>query len=122
MSTGSDDVFTTWVSEIDDRGAYLVCLCGELDTSSVPRFLSEMQQIIARRTHVIIDVHLLEYLDSSGAAAIVSTKQALDRVGRTFCLAGSHGLVSKVLRATRLDAQIASFEDVTAALGHLGNG
>ena len=117
MSAGHDDqVFTTWVSDLEERNVCVVCLCGELDVSTAPRFLSEMHAIIRRRKHVIMDVHLLEYADSTAVAAILSTKNVVEGMGRRFCFTGCHGVVAKVLDAIHASDEIDRFDDVGTAL------
>jgi anti-anti-sigma factor len=69
--------------------------------------------------HVVMDVHLLQYVDSTGIAAIFSTKSALEGVGRRLCLVGCHGLVSKILRSALLEDEVLRFDDMDEALSKI---
>ena len=110
------EIFTTWTTELDEPSVSVVCLCGELDASSAPTFLADMQGIVGRLRHVVMDVHLLEYVDTTGIAAVFSVRTALEGVGRRLCLVGCHGLVSKILRSARLEDQVLRFEDMDQAI------
>lgn len=116
--SGQDDtaVFTTLISNLDDQRACVVCLCGELDVSTVPQFLVEMRTVVGRRKHVIMDVHLLEYADSTALAAILSARKAIEQMGRKFCLTGCHGVVAKVMNVILVGGHIDRYEDVSTAL------
>ena len=115
MTPADEDVFTTWTKEINDT-VICVYLCGELDASGVPAFLSETHGITSSCKHVIMDTHLLSYIDSTGLGALFSIKQVLEKKGRQMCLVGCHGLLSKILDITRLDSKIACYNDLDDAL------
>lgn len=112
----SDEIFTTWSSDIADNEMSVVCLCGELDASSTPSFITDMQQLLNRRRNVIMDVHLLEYVDSTGVAAILSTKNALEALGRKLSLVGCHGLLTKILKITRIENEIKCYDEIDQAV------
>lgn len=111
-----EEVFATWTDDVADKQASVVCLCGELDASVTAEFLNEMQQLVARRRNVILDVHLLSYVDSTGVAAMMSVRNALEAAGRSLRLVGCHGLLHKILHITRVDTQIRCFDDLESAL------
>ncbi|MCE5323033.1 STAS domain-containing protein [bacterium] len=117
--SGNDDIFTTLISDLDECELSVVCLCGELDASSVPGFISDVQSLINRRRNVIMDVHLLEYTDSTGIAAILSTKTALDALGRRLLLVGCHGLLTKVLHITRIETELCCYESMEDAVNSI---
>ena len=122
MSPSEEEVFTTWTSELAGWNASVVFVCGELDASTVPRFVSDMREVIRTGRHVIMDAHLLSYIDSTGVSALVSASNALRSGGRRMCLVGCHGLVSKVIRITRVDCELGIFEDIDGALAAMGQG
>lgn len=112
----NEDIFTTLVSDLDECELSVVCLCGELDASSVPGFISDVQPLINRRRNLIMDVHLLEYTDSTGVAAMLSTKTALEALGRRTLLVGCHGLLSKILHITHIDTELCCYESIEDAV------
>ncbi|MCE5313982.1 MAG: STAS domain-containing protein [Armatimonadota bacterium] len=117
--SGDEEVFTTWVSDLDECELSVVCLCGELDASSVPVFISDVGQLLDRRRNVIMDVHLLEYVDSTGVAAMLSTKSALEALGRRLLLVGCHGLLTKILKITRIENELICYEEITDAIASM---
>ena len=118
MVSAEEEVFTTWTKELDDS-VYVVYLCGELDASSVPTFLHDTHAIFVGNRSVIMDTHLLSYIDSTGLGALLSIKQALERTGKGMCIVGSHGLLAKILQVTRADQEFRCYDNVDEALGEL---
>lgn len=115
MAPADDDVFTTWSKDLSAT-AVCIYLCGELDASGVPAFVSEMRGVTAGTKNVVMDAHLLSYIDSTGIGALFSVKQALERKGQAMCLVGCHGLLSKILDMTRLGMKVKCYETVDDAL------
>lgn len=118
-ATENDEIFTTWSDDLVESDITVVYLCGELDASTAPGFLTDIHRIVNRKRNVVMDAHLLSYIDSTGVAAILSTKNALDNEGKRLCLAGCHGLMSKILRLTRIDTHIHCYEDLDTAVAEL---
>jgi anti-anti-sigma factor len=114
-------IFTIWTSDLDEHNASVVCLCGELDVSTVPTFLNEMRPVVARRRNVVMDVQLLEYADSTAIAAIMSTGKVVRQAGRQFCLSGSHGVVARILNAILAATEVDMFDNVDCALESLAS-
>lgn len=115
----SEEVFTTWTSDVEGHDISVVFLCGELDASSVPGFLSDMQQVIDLKKHVIMDVHLLEYVDSTGVGAILSLGNVLRDGGMQLRLVGCHGLLTRILQMIQIDREICCLEDIDAAVADI---
>lgn len=123
MSTSeNEEIFTTWTKEITEDKVSIVYLCGELDASSAPGFLSDMQNLVGSGKNLIMDTHLLSYIDSTGVSAILSTKHALERVHHKLCIVGCHGLLSKILDITRMDREIECYDDIDQAMAELNAG
>lgn len=122
MPTSEEDVFTTWTSQIDNDSVSVICLCGELDASTVPTLLADVKSVISQRKDVIMDVHLLSYVDSTGVAALLSTRSALIGGGNKMCLVGCHGLLTKVIQLIRVENELRCFEDVDTAVAQFRAG
>lgn len=118
MTPADEDVFTTWTKDLNGD---LVCiyLCGELDASGVPAFLTDMHGITGRGKNLILDAHLLSYIDSTGLGALFSIKQALEAKGHSMCLVGCHGLLAKILDLTRLDSKVKCYENLDDAVAEV---
>jgi len=121
MTPADEDVFTTWTKDLDSA---VVCiyLCGELDASGVPAFLTDTHGITGSGKNVIVDAHLLSYIDSTGLGALFSIKQALAAKGCGMCLVGCHGLLSKILDITRLHTKVKCYETVDDAMAEVTAG
>lgn len=119
MPTSEEEIFTTWTSDLEGHNISVVCLCGELDASTVPVFVSEMQEILPRRRDIIMDVHLLSYVDSTGVGTLLSTKNALRDNGNKICLVGCHGLLTKIIQMIRVEEELKCFEDVDSAVAEM---
>jgi len=122
MSPSQDEeIFTTWTRDLDVGEASVIGLCGELDASSAPTFLNEIQDVVRRRRNVIMDVNLLSYTDSTGLSAILSIKSALQRAGKSVCLVGCHGLLTKILYTVRAEDDMKCYDNVEEAIGEISN-
>ena len=119
MVAYDDEIFTTWTGELADGRICVLCLCGELDALTTPAMLTQVHDVIGKSVDVVVDVHLLSYVDSTGLAAILSLKNALQGIGRRMCLAGCHGLVQRILEVTNIHREFKCFEDVDAAAIHM---
>jgi len=117
--TSDEEVFTTWTKDLDYYGVSVVYLCGELDASTVPVFLNCVREVIKAKRHIILDVNLLAYVDSTGVAAFLATRNTLASAGLRMCLLGCHGIVSRTLQITRFDRQLTLADDYEAALAVL---
>jgi anti-anti-sigma factor len=121
MSRSDEEVFTTWTKELEDLPVSIAYLCGELDASSVPALLGGLQPLVAGNRNILVDAHLLSYIDSTGLSALLSIKQAVGRSGRGLCIVGAHGLLTKILQATRADREFACYETADEALADMNS-
>ena len=116
--TGNEEIFTSWVSQLDEAGATVICLCGELDATSAPSFLNDVCPYTNRRRNVILDVHLLSYADSTGVAAIISMRTAIETAGGGLFLVGCHGILNKILDTLGPTSRPPCFDDLDQAIEH----
>jgi anti-sigma B factor antagonist len=119
MARTDEEIFTTWTKELEDSSVSIAYLCGELDASSIPTFLSNLQPLACGKRNIVVDTHLLSYIDSTGLGALLSIKQALQRSGRGLCIVGAHGLLTKILELTRADREFRCYETVDEALAEV---
>lgn len=111
-----DEIFTSLIEDVGGTDISVLCMCGELDASSVPTFLAEAQNVIERGRHVIMDVHLLDYVDSTGVAAMLSTRNALQNAGHEVYVVGCHGLLRKVLHITQAETELPCVDELDTAI------
>jgi anti-sigma B factor antagonist len=122
MQGEENEVFTTWTSDLEEKDICVMCLVGELDVSTAPILLNDIRGVIALRKHLILDVHLLSYIDSTGLSTLLSAQTAKQELGGSVCLVGCHGLVTKILAITRIEQRIKCFADVDTAVAELNKG
>ena len=115
-AAGDEEIFTTWTRELVEIDAWVLYLCGELDASSAPAFLADTHNVLSRRRNIIMDVHLLSYTDSTGVAAMLSIRNAVEGSGRRLLFVGCHGLLNKMLDAMRLRAELVCCPDLDQAI------
>lgn len=121
MLGANDEVFTTWTKELDDARVSIVYLCGELDASGIPAFLGDVHELVGGDHSIMMDAHLLSYIDSTGVGALFSIKQALRRSGRSMCIVGAHGLLTKILHVTRAEDEFRCYDNVDEAMAEVSS-
>jgi anti-sigma B factor antagonist len=75
-------------------------------------------QLIARlvgRRRIVLDLHQVSFMDSSGLAALIAVMKRVPPEG-TLRLAAPSVSVRALLKLTRLDHILSSFADVSAAI------
>jgi anti-sigma B factor antagonist len=83
-------------------GQIVVVLRGELDVADTVRVVAELTAVAARERDVIIDLAALEFIDSSGVAALVRARKHARHAGGDLLLAAPQQQVLRVLALTRM--------------------
>jgi len=97
----------------------IIHLVGECDSAAASALTSELSKAAMDGKHVVLDAHLLTYIDSVGVLAIVSAQEALAQNRRQLRLVGAHGTLDRILRLTHFDGQIPMHETVDEAVRHI---
>jgi len=71
------------LSTRDDDGQVVVVLRGDLDVTEAAKVAASPTVVAASGRHVIVDLEGLEYIDSSGLAALVLGRQRRGAPGMT---------------------------------------
>ena len=58
-----------------------IAVCGELDIASVPVLDTQLRAAARDAALVVLDLHSLEFVDSSGAALLLSTSRRMRQAG-----------------------------------------
>jgi anti-anti-sigma factor len=95
------DLLTLHVVDTDD--SLVIYMVGECDIETVPELMDELSKAVKSGKNVILDVHLLTYMDSTGISAIASANESLSEKNKELSIVGSHGIFSKIIKLTRLD-------------------
>ncbi|QQX81834.1 STAS domain-containing protein [Shewanella sp. KX20019] len=80
-----------------------------------------LQQINAGMTQLVIDLHQVQYIDSSGLSVLISAlKKVEEQDGEIVLLSPTAG-VRALIELTRLHQVFSIFEDETAAVDYICN-
>ena len=101
-------------------GQAVVVLRGELDVTEAASVASSLSVVATSGRDVIVDLTGLEYIDSSGLAALVLARQQARRAGYDLLLAAPQQQVLRMLAITRLIDVFAVHADVDEAFGSAG--
>ncbi len=90
------------LSTRESDGQAVVALRGELEVADAASVAAALVAVAARARVVIIDLACLEFIDSSGMAALVLARLQARRAGGDLLLAAPQGQVLRVLAVIRL--------------------
>jgi anti-sigma B factor antagonist len=77
-------------------------LRGELDVLDAASLAAALKEVAARKPEIIVDLAGLEFIDSSGVAALVLVRMQARQAGGDLLLAAPQGEVMRFLTITRL--------------------
>jgi anti-sigma B factor antagonist len=80
----------------------VVVLRGELDVAVAVRVVAELSVVAARERDMIVDLAGLEFIDSSGLAALARVRKRARHAGGDLLLAAPQQQVLRLLTLTRL--------------------
>jgi anti-sigma B factor antagonist len=101
-------------------GHVVVALCGVLDVADAASVAVALTAAAARERDVIIDLAGLEFIDSSGVAALVRGRRQARHAGGELLLAAPRPRVLRVLTLTRLLDVFPVYASVAEAAGSAG--
>jgi anti-sigma B factor antagonist len=96
-------------------GHVVVALRGELDLADAASVAAALTEVVARAPQIIVDLAALEFIDSSGVAALAHGRRQARLAGGDLVLAGPRQQVLKVLVITRLADAFSIRASVAAA-------
>ena len=77
---------------------------GSLDINSAPALAEEIDKIVASRpTKVVVDLSLLDLIDSSGVAALVKLYKGVRNVDGVFHVTGARDQPLAIFKLLRMD-------------------
>jgi anti-sigma B factor antagonist len=83
-------------------GQVIVTLSGELDVTDAARVAAALTAVAASGPQIIVDLADLEFIDSSGLAALVRARRQATNAGFDLLLAAPTQQVRRMLAITRL--------------------
>jgi anti-sigma B factor antagonist len=101
-------------------GRAVVALRGELDVADAASVAVALTAVAARAPEIIVDLVGLEFIDSSGLAALVLARKQARQAGGDLLLAAPQDQVLWVLTVTRLVGVFSVHASVEQAAGSAG--
>ena len=101
-------------------GPTVVGLRGELDVADAASVAAALAAVAVRERVVIVDLAGLEFIDSSGLAALVFARKQARQAGGDLLLAAPQEQVLRVFAVTRLTSVFSVHVSVEQAAGSAG--
>ena len=101
-------------------GRAVVALRGELDVADAASVAAALNAVAVRARELIVDLAGLEFIDSSGLAALLPAREQARKAGGDLLPAGPQDQVLRVLAATRLTGVFSVQASVGQAAGRVG--
>ena len=87
--------------QIDDRT--VLAVAGEIDTQTTDELRVAVDDLdVAHRT-LVLDLHRVEFVDSSGLGALLGIKKQQERAGGRLLLTRLSPPVARIIEITRMD-------------------
>lgn len=103
---GGLDVSSDFAFEVVDMdGVHVVSLYGQLDIANAQRVREALVETAG--STLVVDLSGLQFMDSSGIAALLGARNEITGAGDEFELRGAQGIVRRVLEVTGLSYLLA---------------
>jgi anti-sigma B factor antagonist len=115
-------MFSVDLSTSEYGGHVVVALRGELDIAGAAGVAAALAAVAARKPEIVVDLAGLEFIDSSGVAALARGRGHARHAGGDLLLAAPRQHVLRVLTLTRLIDVFpvhASVEEAASSAGRL---
>ena len=115
-------MFGVDLSTSECGGHVVVALRGELDLAGAAGVAAALVAVAARKPEIVVDLAGLEFIDSSGVAALARGRKHARHAGGELLLAAPRQQVLRVLTLTRLIDVFpvhASVEEAASSAGRL---
>ena len=113
-------MFSVDLSTRDFDGHVVVALGGELDLVGAASVAAALVTVAEREPEIIVDLAALEFIDSSGVAALARGRKLARYAGGDLLLAAPRQPVLRVLGITRLFDDFSVYASVEEAAGSAG--
>ena len=93
---------------------------GRVDTYRVSELRAQLQEAMkVKPSYLVVDMSEVEFIDSSGLAALVYGMKSCREDGGNLCLCNPQRSIRMILELTRLDTAFDIFSDETEAIAAL---
>ena len=86
-----------------------------LDVRTVPEFREEMERVVTGSSKVVLNMELINFVDSTGLGALMSCIRKLNQNGGGLRLAGLQHQVTAMFRLVRMHKVFEIFDNVNDA-------
>ncbi|RDH84630.1 MAG: anti-sigma factor antagonist [endosymbiont of Galathealinum brachiosum] len=90
----------------------VISLSGEIDLNESPNVRKQILAYIKKNSNLLIDLSLVEYIDSSGVASLVEGLQTARSKKINFALVGVSDSAMQVLQLARLDSVFTIYDSL----------
>jgi anti-sigma B factor antagonist len=80
-----------------------VAVAGEVDLDTAPQLREKLMELAEETDHVVLDLARLDFIDSTGLAALLAGHKRLDEAGGRLELANPPRMLVKMLKLVGLD-------------------
>jgi anti-sigma B factor antagonist len=102
---------------VEMQGHKVLTVSGEIDAYSAPQFkLAVMNILDETDQHLIVDMHNIRYMDSSGFAILLSALKRLSPTGGSLHLIGCTPTINRLLEITKLSSIMALHQNMNDAM------
>ncbi len=100
----------------DEGGRLLVVVRGELDLATAPDLEAVVMRALEAGGRVLLDLHALEFMDSSGVRVLVAAHARAERDGERFAIVrpAADSEVARIIEVSGLDGQLRLVDDAGA--------
>lgn len=95
----------------------VIDVAGEIDVYTAPRLREAIIEIINQgRTHLIVDVEHVDFLDSTGLGVLVGALKRVRSAGGSLDIVCTHERIIKIFEITGLDKVFGLYGSVSEAI------
>jgi anti-sigma B factor antagonist len=105
------------LNQYSSQDVTVLTLAGRIDSVTAPELRAQLSRSITRRPpNIVVDLTGVDFIDSSGLAAIVQGMRSCRAGGGNLCLSNPQRPVRMILELTRLDRAIDIFPNDNEAI------
>jgi anti-sigma B factor antagonist len=102
---------------LEFQGYKILIPSGEIDLYTAPQFKQSLISILDEtEQHLILDMHNVRFMDSTGISTLMSAVKRINSNGGTVNLVGTKPNIDRILCTTNISAFIASHQNIEDAI------
>lgn len=110
------------IEKIEENGLDILRVGGTLDLQHVAAFRQQVGGLLKKgQVRIIFDLEELEFIDSAGLEALLSTLVTAKKIGGFVALAGVRKTVARVFQITHMEKAFQIFNNLNDAIEKLAN-